>query len=259
VISGTLAAALTPLRDGGTALDEAAFEPYLEFLADGGVDGVFALGSTGEGLLLSTAERKRAAELFRHERLSLAVHCGALTTAEAVELAGHAASIGADAVAVVAPPYYPYGPEALLAHFEAVAHACEPVSFFVYEIAARAGYAVPVSVIERLRERAPNLAGLKVSDTPMSAVAPYLLDGLAVFVGSEPLIPEALAAGAVGAVSALGAVYPDVVSGLVREPSADGAARVQELRAALDPFIPAAKRLLAGRGLMQPDVRAPLQ
>jgi len=64
VISGTLAAALTPLRDGGTALDEAAFEPYLEFLADGGVDGVFALGSTGEGLLLSTAERKRAAELF---------------------------------------------------------------------------------------------------------------------------------------------------------------------------------------------------
>ena len=64
VISGAFAAALTPLRDGGAALDEAAFAPYVDFLVAGGVDGVLALGTTGEGMLLSVAERRRAAELF---------------------------------------------------------------------------------------------------------------------------------------------------------------------------------------------------
>src|SRR5205807_1973014 len=49
VIRGAFAAALTPLRDGGGALDEAAFEPYVAFLAAGGVDGILACGTTGEG------------------------------------------------------------------------------------------------------------------------------------------------------------------------------------------------------------------
>ena len=53
MIKGAFAAALTPLRDGGTELDEAAVEPYVAFLADGGVDGILALGTTGEGILLS--------------------------------------------------------------------------------------------------------------------------------------------------------------------------------------------------------------
>src|SRR5262249_38668574 len=49
----TLAAALTPLRDGGTELDEDAVAPYVTFLAANGVDGVLALGTTGEGILLT--------------------------------------------------------------------------------------------------------------------------------------------------------------------------------------------------------------
>ena len=73
--------------------------------------------------------------------------------------------------------------------------------FYVYEFAARSGYAVPVAVLERLREAAPNFAGLKVSDTPWERFAPYLVEGLDVFVGPESLIPQGLAAGAVGAVS----------------------------------------------------------
>jgi dihydrodipicolinate synthase/N-acetylneuraminate lyase len=87
VIRGVLAAAVTPLREGGDALDEDAFAPYVEFLADGGMNGVFALGTTGEGLLLRPEERRRAAEVFlaaAGERLPVVVHCGAQTTAETV-------------------------------------------------------------------------------------------------------------------------------------------------------------------------------
>ncbi len=66
----TLAAALTPLTDGGAALDESAIEPYLSFLARAGVDGVLAGGTTGEGILLSLTERRRLLELCAHEARS---------------------------------------------------------------------------------------------------------------------------------------------------------------------------------------------
>jgi dihydrodipicolinate synthase/N-acetylneuraminate lyase len=53
MLRGALAAAVTPLRDGGAALDEDLFGPYCDFLAAGGLDGLLALGTTGEGILLS--------------------------------------------------------------------------------------------------------------------------------------------------------------------------------------------------------------
>src|SRR5216110_2078731 len=156
MLRGALAAALTPLKDAGEALDEAAIAPYVDFLVAGGVDGLLALGTTGEGFLLPVEQRRRAAQLFVEAadgRLQVAVHCGAQSTSDTVELA------------------------------------------------ARSGYAVPVSVLAQLRDAAPNFRGLKVSDTPWERFAPYLLEGLDIFVGPEALIPQGVAAGAVGAVS----------------------------------------------------------
>jgi dihydrodipicolinate synthase/N-acetylneuraminate lyase len=250
MLRGTLAASVTPLRDDGAALDEEAFRPYLDFLAAGGLDGILALGTTGEGILLSAAERRRAAELFLEGPLPVIVHCGAQTTAETVALAEHAKASGAAGVAVIGPPYYALDDAALLAHFAAAARVCEPLPFYVYEFKARSGYAVPVRVVEQLRERAPNLAGLKVSDRPLDAVQPYLLEGLDVFVGAEDLLPVE---GAAGTVSGLASVFPERVVAL------EG---VGELRAGLDrfPFQAAAKYVLGKRGVpVREDVRAPLR
>jgi dihydrodipicolinate synthase/N-acetylneuraminate lyase len=258
MLRGALAAAVTPLRDGGTALDEDAFRPYVQFLAAAGLDGILVLGTTGEGILLSAAERRRAAELFLEGSLPVVVHCGAQTTAETVALAGHAAEAGAAGVAVIGPPYFALDARALLAHFAAAARACAPLPFYVYEFAARSGYQVPVEVVERLREEAPNLAGLKVSDRPFEAVEPYLLAGLDVFIGAEELVPVGLERGAAGAVSGLAAVYPEAVVGLVR----DGAGEAADLRRRLSryPFQPAAKFVLGRRGLpVREDVRPPLR
>jgi len=250
MLRGALAAALTPLREEGAVLDENAFRPYLDFLAAGGLDGILVLGTTGEGILLSAAERRRAAELFLEGPLPVIVHCGAQTTAETVALAEHAAASGAAGVAVIGPPYYALDEEALFAHFAAAARACAPLPFYVYEFKARSGYAVPVAVIERLRSEVSNLAGLKVSDRPLEAVEPYVLEGLDVFVGAEELLPVR---GAAGTVSGLASVFPERVVAL------DG---VGELRAALDryPFQAAAKYVLGRRGVpVREDVRAPLR
>jgi dihydrodipicolinate synthase/N-acetylneuraminate lyase len=258
MLRGALAAAVTPLRDEGAALDEEAFRPYLDFLAAAGLDGVLALGTTGEGVLLSAAERRRAAELFLEGPLPVIVHCGAQTTAETTALAEHAAASGAAGVAVISPPYFALDDQALLAHLTAAARAAGETPFYVYEFKARSGYAVPVPVLERLRERAPNLAGLKVSDKPFEALEPYLLQGLDVFVGAEELVLRGLERGAVGTVSGLGSVFPERIVALVR----DGDGDVGSLRAELDrfPFQAAAKYVLGRRGVpVREDVRAPLR
>jgi dihydrodipicolinate synthase/N-acetylneuraminate lyase len=262
MLRGALAAALTPLKDAGEALDEPAVAPYVDFLAAGGVDGLLALGTTGEGFLLPLEQRRRAAQLFVEAgrgRLQVAVHCGAQSTWDTVELAAHAADVGADAVAVMAPPYFTLDEAELLSHFSAAARAAAPTPFYIYEFAARSGYAVPLAVLEQLREDAPNFRGLKVSDTPWERFAPYLLEGLDVFVGPEALIPQGLAAGAVGAVSALASAFPELVANAVRNPDA---ADLGPVRAALErfPLQAAAKVVVARRGVpIGPDVRRPLR
>src|SRR5919106_482222 len=146
-----IVAAVTPLTPDGAALDTDAVAPYVAFLEEHGADGVFACGTTGEGVLLSLDERRRVAATFR-EALDgiLIVHAGAQTTADTCALASHAAEIGADGVAVIAPPYYPLDADALTAHFVAAARACSPLPFFCYAFTARSGYPIPTEVIRRI-------------------------------------------------------------------------------------------------------------
>lgn len=263
MLRGTVAAAVTPLRDG--AFDTAAAAPYVDFLAGHGVNGLLALGTTGESVLFSTAERREIAAAFVDAgggRLQVAVHAGAQTTRDTMALAAHAAEIGADAVAVIAPPYFALDETELLGHFETAAAACAPTPFYVYEFEARSGYAIPLTVIEQLLERAPNFVGMKVSDSPWEKVEPYLLDGLDVFIGAEALLARGLEAGAAGAVSGLASCFPDAVVPLVRDRTAEAQEKATALRASLQrlPFHAAAKTVLGLRGVpIEPEVRAPLR
>jgi dihydrodipicolinate synthase/N-acetylneuraminate lyase len=262
-LRGAIAAAVTPLTERGRLLDLESVAPLVRFLADGGVDGALVAGTTGEGVLLRLEERMRLAEGFLAARdggFQIAVHAGAQSTDDTVALAAHAR--GADAVAVIAPPYYMLDPDELFVHLRAAADACDPLPFYAYEFVGRSGYAIPIPVIERLREAASNLAGLKVSDRPFDAVRPYLLDGLDVFIGHEPLTLDGLAEGAVGAVSGLATAWPDVVARLVHERDTDALARVKALREGLAgiPFQAALKEVLVGRDVvLTADVRAPLR
>lgn len=265
MLQGAVAAACTPLREGGTRLDEDAFGPYVDFLAGTALRGVLALGTNGEGILLSVAERQRVIELYvaaAGGRLDVAAHCGAQTTADSVALAEHAAAAGAAAVAVIGPPYFKLDAEAQRRHLLAVARACAPIPFYVYEFAATAGYPFDREMLLRLRDEADNVRGMKVSDSPWEAFEPYLLDGYDVFVGPEGLIHRGMAAGAVGAVSALASAFPAEVAAVVADPTEEGAAGLAALRGAIEgwPRVPAFKRVLARRGIpIASDVRGPLR
>jgi dihydrodipicolinate synthase/N-acetylneuraminate lyase len=258
-----IVAAVTPLAEDGERIDEDAIWPLSAFFAEHGADGVFACGTTGEGILLSLEERRQVAIAYRAAvRGRLIVHAGAQATRDTAALAAHAAEIGADGVAVIPPPYFALDPVALAAHLTAAAGACAPLPFFIYAFAARSGYPVPVEVVDRVRATAPNLAGLKVSESPLDRVLPYLDLGLPVLVGSEPLIPPAMARGAVGSVSGLASAFPDVVRAALDQPDATAESRLTTLRSLMEaqPFIASAKHVLTRRGLpVRSDMRAPMR
>jgi dihydrodipicolinate synthase/N-acetylneuraminate lyase len=144
----------------------------------------------------------------------------------------------------------------------AAAAACSPPPFFIYVFTRRSGYPLPTDVIRAVADRAPNLVGLKVSESPLADVLPYLALGLPVLVGSAPLIVPALAVGAVGTVSGLAAAFPDEVRAVLDAPDAAGEARLETLRGVMElaPFVPSVKHVLSRRGVpVGPDVRAPLR
>ena len=132
------------MRDGGARLDEDAFGPYADFLVGAGLDGVLAFGTNGEAVLLTPEERRRGLERWLEAvagRALVAAHCGAQTTQDTVALASHAAEAGADAVAVIGPPYFKLDARAQHAHLLAAAAACAPCRSTSTSSPATAGYA----------------------------------------------------------------------------------------------------------------------
>lgn len=264
-VHGTIAAALTPLTGVDGTIDSDGIDAVVDFYARSGLDGILALGTTGEGILFNLDERRLAADEYvtsAHHRLAVIVHCGAQTTHDTVVLAEHAAGHGAAGVAVIPPPYFALDAEAIWRHLDAAAHACAPLPFYIYEFAARSGYAVPIDVVERLRSTAPNLAGLKVSNSPFESVQPYLLPGLDVFVGAEGLIAQGMASGAAGAVSGLAAAFPELTIDAVVSRTAEASARAARVRSLIEPFPfqSALKFILQRRGVAIEDaVRSPLR
>lgn len=263
-VRGTLAAAVTPLTGVDGTIDGDGIDAVVEFYVRAGLDGILALGTTGEGILFSPDERRFAADEFvtsAHHRLAVIVHCGAQTTHETVALAEHAASHGAAGVAVIPPPYFALNAEAIWRHLDAAAHACAPLPFYIYEFAARSGYSVPIDVVKRLQSSAPNLTGLKVSDSPFEPVKPYLIPGLDVFIGAESLIAQGISAGAAGAVSGLAAALPELTIEAVRSGTEVASARAAQIRSTIEPFPfqSALKFILQRRGVaIEHAVRAPL-
>jgi dihydrodipicolinate synthase/N-acetylneuraminate lyase len=259
-------AMLTPLTEGGAAVDESVFGPMIDFLLAGGASGVFVCGTTGEGINLTFSERGvvlRAAKRALAGRGEVIVHCGAQTTRDTEALAADAAEGGAHGVAVIPPPYFMLQDDELTTHLVAAARASGGLPFYIYCFAARSGYPVPIDVVRRVREAAPNLAGLKVSEPRLEDLRAYQAVGLPVFVGNEPLIADACESGEIaGSVSALASVYPEAVRGLLDDPTPERAATVRSLRAAIShQQVPAtAKALLARRGIpIHPATRPPIR
>lgn len=271
-IQGVVVPILTPMKPDG-ALDVEALPALVNFLLERRVAGLFVGGSTGEGPLLNTGERKALCEATVAAvagRCPVIAQTGAITTAESIELTLHARSAGASAAALIAPYYYAHSAEALFRHFAAVAEASADFPLYLYNFPAVSNNWLRVDLVRRLVERFPNIVGIKDSSGALENLiaCTRLRHGrFNTFVGSDGLVLAAVASGVDGAVSGNANVVPEIVVRLHRAALAGDLTEARKWQARLDAAralmgdggnLALYKALLARRGVELGSVRPPL-
>ena len=226
-LQGILPAVVTPFDERGR-FNTAAFEQLLKRLYDAGVDGLYLCGSTGEGLLQAPEQRRRVAEAALRNAppdKQIIVHIGAATTADAVELARHAARLGAQAVSSLPPPGN-YSFAEVRDYYRAIAAASDaPLLVYFFP-----GASTAITTLEQLLELCalPNVIGLKFTDFDLFNLMRLKQSGATVFNGYDEVLAAGLLMGADGGIGTTYALLPEHY---VRLYQAARAGRWEEARA----------------------------
>lgn len=272
-MTGIISAMLTPFTSDVGPVDYEWLPDYLRFLEHGGLHGVLALGTTGEGPSMSMAERERVLDIVLASKGGLAVlagtGCAALT--DTIALSNYAIDRGVDAVLVM-PPFYIKGPSELgiLSYYRALCDALPAdAKVLLYNIPQVTGVPITPAIVDGLLEsHSAQVVGLKDSsgswDNSKMLIERY--PQLKVFTGSDKLIASALSGGAAGAITALSSAFPRVARAVYDAHHGGGdvaaaQARLTALRGLIDPVNtpPALKAALAWTSeLPETQVRLPL-
>ena len=190
MIRGVLLPIITPF-DEKVRIDEPVMRELVDFHIKAGVQGLFVLGSTGQGPAMTIEDRKQAAAIALDQakaRVPVVIHVGTADTASSVELAEHAAAHKADAVAIVPPYYYSdHTDYEIIAHYEAV-HRAVSLPIYIYENPKYSGISISPALAARMKEKVPALKGIKVA-YGQGALLEYvrLLPDVSVFTGNADL------------------------------------------------------------------------
>lgn len=212
---GVINAMTTPFNEDGS-IDIESLKRQVNFLIDKGVNCLYPLGTTGEMYLLSTAERKLVAETVVKEaahRVIVYIHVGAMTTAEACELAAHAKSIGADGIGAITPSYFGCQDRFIEQYYRDICTAVGPdFPLYLYSIPQCSGNDISAALAERIAAACPNVVGIKYSYPDMVRVLQYLRvrgGNFSVLVGPDKLFVAGLACGVKGVVSGIAGPMPE--------------------------------------------------
>jgi 4-hydroxy-tetrahydrodipicolinate synthase len=189
-------------------IDVEALRRLVDYLIDNGVDSLYPNGTTGEMLKLTVEERKLVAEEVLKSaggRVPVFVQVGAPTTAQTVELARHAVSVGAAGIGVVTPQFFGVNFREMVEFYVQVANSV-PVDFpvYLYNIPQCAANDITPEMVEAILARTKNVVGIKYSYADFIRLKNYLLcaDGrFDVVVGPDRLFLPGLAMGCVGVVT----------------------------------------------------------
>ena len=274
-LTGLVAATLTPMNDD-RSVNLQPIGAMVELLIRNGIGGLYVCGSTGEGVSLSSSERKAVTEEFVKAaagRVPVIAQVGHNSLAEACDLAAHARAAGVDIISATCPSYFKASDNDRLTEcVEAIAAAASDKPFYYYHIPSLTGSTVDiVRFLETGRERIPNLDGLKYTDAKLhefqacQAVADGAFD---IVWGTDEML---LAAIATGARAAIGSTYNITAplsrgiidafnSGDIDAARAKQLQSVQLIRQLLKvPFHAAVKWVLSQQNLDLGPVRPPLQ
>ena len=217
-LRGTITAMVTPFDKRGD-VDYGKLEELVEEQASCGVEGLCAVGTTGESPTLSHEEHHKVIERtieYTKGRMAIIVGTGANSTSEAVSLTKAAiAAGGADATLQVTPYYNKPNPEGLYRHFMTVADLGLPV--VLYNVPGRSGKEIPLDIVSRLAKH-PNIVAIKEAAGSVDRVSAIkdMLPGFTVLSGDDSLALPMISVGAEGVISVASNVIPREMGDMVR-------------------------------------------
>lgn len=272
-IRGVISPIVTPLKpDGAVNLNMLA--PLVDFLIAAGIKGIYPLGTTGEGLLFSPAERKAVAAATVEAvagRVPVIIHSGAITTRETLDLTQHAQAIGANAAAIITPFYFRHSEAALEQHYRTILRALPDFPIYLYNLPAMSGNVLTTALVTRLARAHPNAVGLKDSSGDLTTLfaTNHLHKGrFNTAIGPDSLILAGLAMGLDAAVAGHTNLLPEAVIGIHRAVAGGDLPQAQRLQKQLNAaaevlgsggnWLALVKGLMAERGLPVGGVRPPL-
>jgi 4-hydroxy-tetrahydrodipicolinate synthase len=216
---GIFAALWTPAAPDGSLID-GDLVTLMHFLRRHGVHGILALGSTGEFLHFTASQRRRILEriLLLAEKMPVVANVSHVNPRAAIELAVHARSAGAAAIAVLPPWFYPLTQDDLVEFFVQIGDTSK-LPVLLYNFPELTGVRIELSTIAAVADAVP-LAGIKQSGGQFDYHTELLRLGrekkFPVFTGSDTRLPEALKLGVAGCFGGLVNVFPDLLCDIFR-------------------------------------------
>lgn len=216
-LEGILIPMPTAFKEDGS-VDENGVDALVDFYIGAGVQGFFALGTHGQGMVLEIDERKKVAERIVRRvggKVPIVLHIGTANTYSSIDLARHAAGLGVDAIGVVPPYYYPHNDYEVYAHYKAIARSVPGTPLFIYDNTETTHvHITPPKVLKIQEWIAPSpLAGIKVSFLPFDQLLGYafkLPSSIGIFPGSIFSLYGAYSVGVRGAIHPPSTPFPEL-------------------------------------------------
>lgn len=190
-------------------------EKLTRFLIEKGVKGVYVGGSSGECIYQGVAERKLVLEHVMKAaegRLTVIAHVACNNTADSMELAAHAESLGVDAIAAIPPIYFHLPEYAIAQYWNDISSAAPNTDFVIYNIPQLAGVALTMPLFHEMLKN-PRVVAVKNSSMPVQDIQMFKMDGgegFVVFNGPDEQLVSGLAMGADGGIGGTYAVMPEL-------------------------------------------------
>jgi dihydrodipicolinate synthase/N-acetylneuraminate lyase len=267
VLKGVIPAMLTPTYR--QRVEHSVLEEYTYWLMNEGVDGLFLLGTTGEGLLVSDDDWDLAVSTVVRTaagRIPVAVQCGGLTLQQTINRVTRAVRAGANVVALLTPYFYTYSDSVLETYFTEIVSAWPNVPFYLYNIPKYANNEISVEVFRKLAERHDNVCGVKDSSGSIEQLQAYrtAAPDRDVLTGSDAIVQQSYEQGATGIVSGLAAVFPAAAVSAWRQLHEGDASGAKKMKAICDVFhkfstITAGRAVLSHNGIPIGEPLKPMQ
>ena len=211
-ITGSTPALVTPMLEDGS-VDYANLRKLIDWHIAEGTDCICVVGTTGESPTVNVEEHReiiRVAVEQAKGRVPIMAGCGANSTAEAIELAKFAKSVGADCQLQVVPYYNKPTQEGLYQHFKTIAESVPDLPVIMYNVPGRSVADMQHDTVLRLAQ-VPGIVGIKEATGNIER-AQWLIRDLpkefSVYSGDDPTAVALMLCGGKGNVSVTANVAP---------------------------------------------------